>query len=68
MFETMPVKIWFAKIQRDVIARGIFPSTKDLDKKIMRYIREHNKHSKPIRWKYANPKHRITSNLIDSVN
>ncbi len=62
------VEIWFAKIQRDVIARGIFPSTKDLDKKIMRYIREHNKHSKPIRWKYANPKHRITSNLIDSVN
>lgn len=61
------VEIWFAKIQRDVIARGIFPSTKDLDKKIMRYIREHNKHSKPIRWKYANPKHRITSNLIDSV-
>jgi transposase len=62
------VEIWFAKIQRDVIARGIFPSTKDLDKKIMRYIREHNKNSKPIRWKYANPKHRITSNLIDSVN
>lgn len=62
------VEIWFAKIQRDVIARGIFPSTKDLDKKIMRYIREHNKHSKPIRWKYTNPKHRITSNLIDSVN
>jgi len=62
------VEIWFAKIQRDVIARGIFPSTKDLDKKIMRYIREHNKHSKPIRWKYTNPKQRITSNLIDSVN
>lgn len=62
------VEIWFAKIQRDVIARGIFPSTRDLDKKIMRYIREHNKHSKPIRWKYNNPKHRITSNIIDSVN
>lgn len=62
------VEIWFAKIQRDVIARGIFPSTKDLDKKIMRYIREHNKYSKPIRWKYANPKRRITSNLIDSLN
>lgn len=62
------VEIWFAKIQRDVIARGIFPSTKDLDKKIMRYIREHNKNSKPIRWKYNNPKRRITSNLIDSVN
>ncbi len=62
------VEIWFAKIQRDVIARGIFPSTKDLDKKIMRYIREHNKHSKPIRWKYNNPKHRIAGNFIDSVN
>ncbi len=62
------VEIWLAKIQRDVIARGIFPSIKDLDKKIMHYIREHNQHSKPIRWKYANPKHRITSNLIDSVN
>ena len=62
------VEIWFAKIQRDVIARGIFPSTKDLDKKIMRYIREHNKNPKPIRWKYDNPKRRITSNLIDSVN
>lgn len=61
------VEIWFAKIQRDVIARGIFPSTKDLDKKIMRYIREHNKNPKPIRWKYDNPKRRITSNLIDSL-
>ena len=62
------VEIWFAKIQRDVITRGIFPSTKDLDKKIMRYIREHNKNPKPIRWKYDNPKRRITSNLIDSMN
>ncbi len=62
------VEIWFAKIQRAVIARGIFPSIKDSDKKIMHYIREHNKHSKPIRWKYANPKHRITSNIIDSAN
>lgn len=62
------VEIWFAKIHRDVITRSIFPSTKDLDKKIMRYIREHNKNPKPIRWKYDNPKRRITSNLIDSMN
>ena len=33
-----------------------------------RYIREHNKNPKPIRWKYDNPKRRITSNLIDSMN
>ncbi len=44
------VEIWFVKIQRDVIARGIFPSTKDLNEKIMGYIHEHNKNSKPIRW------------------
>jgi transposase len=61
------VEIWFSKIQRDVIARGVFSGVKDLDKKIMRYIREHNKNPKPIRWKYSNPKHRITSNLNDSV-
>jgi len=51
-----------------VIARGIFPSTKDLDKKIVRYIREHNKNPKPVRWKYGNPKRRVTSSLIDSMN
>jgi transposase len=33
------VEIWFSKIQRDLIARGIFTSVKDLDRKIMRYIR-----------------------------
>src|SRR5467141_1067512 len=32
------VEIWFSKIQRDLIARGIFCSVKDLDRKIMRYI------------------------------
>ncbi|PKO45403.1 MAG: hypothetical protein CVU30_00795 [Betaproteobacteria bacterium HGW-Betaproteobacteria-3] len=37
----------FSKIQRDVIARGIFPSTKDLDK-IMRHICEHKKNSKSM--------------------
>ncbi len=32
------VESWFARIQRDVIARCVFTSTKDLDKKLMRYI------------------------------
>ncbi len=34
---------WFSRIQRDVISQGIFSSVKDLDKKLMRYIRAHNK-------------------------
>jgi len=52
------VENWFSRIQRDVISRGIFASVKDLDKKIMRYIRAHNKDPKPIKWKYDNPSRR----------
>ena len=52
------VENWFSRIQRDVISRGIFTSVKDLDKKLMRYIREHNKSPKPIKWKYNNPNRR----------
>lgn len=53
------VELWFAKIERDLIARGIFTSTTDLRRKLMQYIRLHNKTCQPIRWAYNNPKHRI---------
>ena len=53
------VENWFSRIQRDVISRGIFTSVKDLDRKLMRYIREHNKDLKPIKWKYDDPSRRI---------
>jgi len=53
------VENWFARIQRDVIARGVFTTVKDLDRKLMRYIREHNKNPKPIKWKYDDPSRRI---------
>jgi hypothetical protein len=33
----------FAKIERDVIARGIFTSVADLKRKLMRYIRQYNR-------------------------
>jgi len=52
------VKNCFSRTQRDVITRGVFISVKDLDKKLMRYIREHNKDPKPIKWKYDNPNRR----------
>jgi transposase len=52
------VENWFSRIQRDVISRGIFTSLKDLDKKLMRYIRAHNKDPKPIKWKYNHPQRR----------
>ena len=37
------VELWFAKIERDVIARGVFTSVADLKRKLMRYIRQYNK-------------------------
>ena len=53
------VELWFAKIERDMIARGIFTSVADLRRKLMQYIRQHNKTCQPIQWAYSNPKHRI---------
>lgn len=53
------VENWFSRIQRDVIARGIFTSVKDLDRKQRHYIREHNKNPKPIKWKYDDSSRRI---------
>lgn len=53
------VELWFAKIERDVIARGVFTSTTDLRRKLMTYIRRYNKNARPIRWSYADPSRRI---------
>jgi transposase len=54
------VEIWFSKIERDVITRGVFTSVPDLARKLMRYIRHHNRTAKPIKWAYRDPSHRIT--------
>lgn len=54
------IEIWFAKIERDVIARGIFSSVSDLKRKLIRYVRKHNETPKPIKWSYSDPTHRIT--------
>ena len=48
-----------AKIERDMIARGIFSSTADLRRKLMQYIRAHNKTCQPIEWSDSDVKHRI---------
>ena len=45
------VELWFAKIERDVIARGIFTSVSDLKRKLMRYIRQYNDAPKTVKWK-----------------
>jgi hypothetical protein len=37
------VEIWFARLEREAIARGIFTSVKDLSRKLLRYIRAYSK-------------------------
>jgi transposase len=53
------VELWFGKIERDVIARGVFTSVADLRRKLMRYIRQYNKAPKTVKWKYFDPTRRI---------
>lgn len=53
------VEIWFSKIERHVIARGVFTSVTDLARKLMRYIRLYNRAPKPIKWTYRDPSQRI---------
>jgi transposase len=50
------VELWFAKIQRDVIARGVFTSVADLGIKLRKYIRNYAKSARPFRWTYTDPK------------
>lgn len=53
------VELWFAKVERDVTARGIFTSVADLARKLRRYIQQYNRAAKPFRWTYADPSRRI---------
>jgi transposase len=62
------VELWFSKIERDVIARGVFTSVPDLKRKLMRYIREYNKEPKTVKWKYFDPTRRITPQLTVTVH
>jgi transposase len=55
------VELWFSKIARDLLHRGIFTSVPDLAKKIKRFIDQHNKNPKPIKWKHKDPAKRIAA-------
>jgi hypothetical protein len=56
------VEIWFAKIEREVIARGIFTSVPDLAHKLRRCINAYSAHARPIQWKYSDPTRCVRSN------
>src|ERR1700740_1012745 len=56
------VELWFAKIERDVIARGVFTSVSDLARKLRRYINAYSANARTFQWKYSDPTRRIRSN------
>jgi transposase len=58
------VELWFAKIQRDVIRRGVFTSVADLARKLRKYIAAYAKSARPFRWTYTDPQRRIHINEI----
>jgi transposase len=62
------VELWFAKIERDVIARGVFTSVPDLKRKLMCYIRQYNKDPQTVKWKYFDPSRRITPESVVTVH
>ncbi len=62
------VELWFGKIERDLLARGIFTSLPDLARKIRATSRATTQNPKPIRWTYNDPTHRITTHSADTVH
>jgi transposase len=61
------VELWFAKIEREVIARGVFTSVSDLARKLRRYIHGYSANAQPIRWKYSDVSRRIRTNDLSAT-
>ena len=61
------VELWFSKIERDLFARGVFTSVKDLARKTRRYVKANSANAKPIQWKYSDPNRRIRSNELTAT-
>jgi transposase len=53
------VELWFAKVKRDLLARGIFTSVNDLARKLRGFIAKYNERARPVRWAYTDPSRRI---------
>jgi transposase len=62
------VELWFAKIEREVIARGVFTSVPDLAGKLRRYINAYSVNARPIKWKYSDPTRRVRSNGLSATS
>jgi transposase len=61
------VELWFSRIEREVIARGVFTSVADLARKLRRYINAYSANARPIQWKYSDPLKRISGNELSAT-
>jgi transposase len=61
------VELWFAKIEREIIAHGVFTSVPDLARKLRRYINAYSANAQPIQWKYSDPSDRIRGNELSAT-
>jgi transposase len=62
------VELSFAKVERDIIAPGLFASLPDLKRKRMRYILQCNMQPKPLKSKCCDLSGCVTPNLIVAVH
>ena len=60
------VELWFSKIARDAIARGVFTSVTDLKRKLLRYIPHYNKSPRIVKWKYSDPSRHLGAQSVDT--
>lgn len=54
------VELWFAKLERDLIYRGVLTSMENLARGIMKFIRRYNEDARPFKWKYDDPSRRVS--------
>ena len=64
------VENWFSKVQRHVIARGVFESVTDLRRKLIRYIKAYNKdcHSSSMDLHESNQSNRSVAVSSDTLH
>jgi transposase len=62
------IELWFGKIERDGMARGVFTSIPDLRRKLMKSIRHYNQAPKTVKWRYFDSTRCITPGSIVTVH
>jgi transposase len=62
------VERWLSQIERDIIAIGALNSGYDLNKKLMRHIRQYKKAPRTLKWKHFDPARRMAVDPDETVH